>query len=151
MYSPSGDSCSQPASPTLLAAIRQFNAGAFFTCHETLEELWRIETIPLRTFYQGLLQVAVGLNHLRRGNERGTVALLNSGATAAPICAAVSGDQCGIVTGRGGAGAGGIGSARTGADASNGGPALLANHADQGVTAGSKRRPAVLLRAVAVR
>ena len=80
MNSPSDDSCLQPASSTLLAAIRQFNAGAYFTCHETLEELWRIETIPLRTFYQGLLQIAVGLNHLHRGNERGAMALLNSGA-----------------------------------------------------------------------
>jgi hypothetical protein len=87
------DVCAQPPSPTLLAAIRQFNAGAYFTCHETLEELWLTEDLPLRWFYQGLLQIAVGLNHLRRGNERGGVSLLRSGGNLvrpfAPACLAI--------------------------------------------------------------
>lgn len=82
--------CGKPPSPTLQAAVRQFNAGAYFACHETLEELWRDERGPLREFYQGVLQIAVGLNHLLRGNEAGAVALLTSGTgkvrSFAPAC-----------------------------------------------------------------
>jgi predicted metal-dependent hydrolase len=74
------DLCKSSPSPTLHAAIRQFNAGAYFACHETLEELWRDESGPLREFYQGVLQIAVGLNHLLRGNEAGAVALLARGS-----------------------------------------------------------------------
>jgi predicted metal-dependent hydrolase len=90
MFPPPSDVCAQSPSSTLLLAVRQFNDGAYFTCHETLEELWFVESIPLRSFYQGLLKVAVGLNHLRRGNESGAISLLTSGANLlrpfAPVC-----------------------------------------------------------------
>jgi predicted metal-dependent hydrolase len=45
-----------------------FNAGRYFEAHEAWEDLWRITDGPLRTFYQGLIQAAVGLYHLERGN-----------------------------------------------------------------------------------
>lgn len=80
MPPPSMDLCGKPPSSTLRVAIRQFNDGAYFACHETLEELWRDEPGLLREFYQGVLQIAVGLNHLLRGNEAGAVALLTRGA-----------------------------------------------------------------------
>ena len=35
------------------------------------EDLWRETEGPLRKYYQGLIQTAVGLYHLRRGNSTG--------------------------------------------------------------------------------
>jgi predicted metal-dependent hydrolase len=66
-------------SPTLLAAVRQFNEGAFFRCHETLEVLWQDEPGPIRAVYQGVLQIGIGLLHWQRGNHRGTRILLLRG------------------------------------------------------------------------
>jgi hypothetical protein len=68
--------CTRPPSQALLAGIRQFNAGDYFVCHETLEELWLAEGGEIRKLYQGILQVGVGLYHLQRGNEQGAVVLL---------------------------------------------------------------------------
>ncbi|MEO1131827.1 MAG: DUF309 domain-containing protein [Cyanobacteria bacterium J06639_1] len=60
-------------------AIAQFNAREFYACHDTLEALW-IEAIePKRTFYQGILQLAVAHYHLLNGNWRGAVILLGEG------------------------------------------------------------------------
>ena len=90
MSSGTEGSCTRSPSPTLLAAVRQFNEGEYFLCHETLEDLWLSEPEPTRRFYQGVLQVGVGLLHLRNGNERGTLLLLARGsellAPFAPIC-----------------------------------------------------------------
>jgi hypothetical protein len=72
--------CTRPPSPALLAAVRQFNSGEYFVCHETLEELWLAEGAAIRRLYQGILQVGVGLYHLQRGNEPGAVVLLGRGA-----------------------------------------------------------------------
>ena len=47
--------------------VAEFNAGLFFECHDTLEELWAGVRGPSRDFFQGLIQVAVGFYHL--GNE----------------------------------------------------------------------------------
>lgn len=66
-------------SPTLLAAVRQFNEGAYFRCHETLEVLWQDEPDPLRAVYQGVLQIGIGLLHWQRGNHRGARILLVRG------------------------------------------------------------------------
>jgi hypothetical protein len=48
-----------------------FNAGKFYEAHEVWEDLWRMTDGPARTFYQGLIQAAVGLHHLKRGNAIG--------------------------------------------------------------------------------
>lgn len=66
-------------SPTLLAAVRQFNAGEYFRCHETLEVLWQDEPGPIRAVYQGVLQIGIGLLHWQRGNHRGARILLVRG------------------------------------------------------------------------
>ena len=59
--------------------VEQFNSGEFYACHDTLEALW-IEAIePDRTFYQGILQVAVALYHLGNRNLRGALILLGEG------------------------------------------------------------------------
>jgi hypothetical protein len=74
----------------LLVGVRQFNDGEYFACHETLEELWLAEKGAIRRFYQGVLQVGVGLYHLQRGNEKGALILLAKGKELlrpfAPLC-----------------------------------------------------------------
>lgn len=45
----------------------------YYECHEVLEELWLEE--GRERFYQGLLQVAVGLYHQQNGNRGGTIKL----------------------------------------------------------------------------
>ena len=71
--------CAGAPPPGLLAGIAQFNAGEYWECHETLEEIWRVEPDPIRYLYQGILQIGVGFYHLRRGNYRGAVNKLTSG------------------------------------------------------------------------
>lgn len=78
--SPETFDCKCPPSPALLESVRQFNGGEYFACHETLEELWLAEKGRLRGLYQGILQVGVGLYHLQRGNEKGSLILLARGA-----------------------------------------------------------------------
>ena len=48
-----------------------FNGGHYFEAHEAWEDLWRLTRGPLRLFYQGLVQAAVGLHHLGKGNLNG--------------------------------------------------------------------------------
>ncbi len=85
--------CADPPPPGLLAGIAQFNAGEYWECHETLEEIWRVEPDPIRYLYQGILQVGVGFYHLRRGNYRGAVNKLRGGlaylAPSEPACLGV--------------------------------------------------------------
>ncbi|MBX5493182.1 MAG: DUF309 domain-containing protein [Chloroflexi bacterium] len=82
--------CEPELPPLLLAGIAQFNAGEYFECHETLEALWKAEHRPVRELYQGILQLAVALYHLQRGNYRGTLNLLRGArahlAPFAPAC-----------------------------------------------------------------
>jgi predicted metal-dependent hydrolase len=58
------------------AGIIFFNAGRYFEAHEAWEDLWRESRGPLRFYYQGLVQAAVGLHHLGRGNLNGATAQL---------------------------------------------------------------------------
>jgi len=51
--------------------IGELNAGLFFECHDTLEDLWAGVRGPSRDFFQGLIQVAVGCYHLTRDNKAG--------------------------------------------------------------------------------
>jgi uncharacterized protein len=54
--------------PELTAFAKCWNDGAFFTAHEVLEGLWmRRRDDGL----QGLIQLAVALHHIERGNIRG--------------------------------------------------------------------------------
>jgi predicted metal-dependent hydrolase len=59
--------------------VEQFNTRQFYTCHDTLEALWMEASDPEKTFYQGILQLAVALYHLGNGNWRGAVILLGEG------------------------------------------------------------------------
>jgi len=59
-----------------LEFVRRFNAGEFFESHEALEELWHRAGGELGRFYQGLIQLAVALEHLTRRNRVGAQRLL---------------------------------------------------------------------------
>ncbi|WP_298270120.1 DUF309 domain-containing protein [Geobacter sp.] len=71
-------SCAAAAPEELLWGIGEFNAGEWFDCHETMEELWAGEQREVKYLYQGILQVAVALHHWREGNFRGALFLLGS-------------------------------------------------------------------------
>lgn len=71
--------CHLPPPPELAVAVAQFNAGAYFACHETLEALWLAEGRPVRDLYKGLLQIGVALHHQGNANQRGAQRLLASG------------------------------------------------------------------------
>ncbi|HLY32340.1 MAG TPA: DUF309 domain-containing protein, partial [Ktedonobacterales bacterium] len=64
----------------LLVGIEQFNRREYFECHETLEAVWNAEPGLIRVLYKGILQVGVGCYHLLRGNFRGALIKLQSGA-----------------------------------------------------------------------
>ena len=81
----------RPVDP-LIAGFEQFNRGEYFEQHETLELVWRAEYGRLRELYKGIIQVGVGLYHLKRLNHTGAVHLLERGLSRlppyAPICRA---------------------------------------------------------------
>ena len=54
-----------------LGGIILFNEGDYFEAHEVWESLWLDYAGPDRSFYQGLIQAAVGLLHFANGNLRG--------------------------------------------------------------------------------
>ena len=76
-----------PATPslaeTLEAAGALFDAGLYFEVHELLEPCWFRALGREREALQGLIQIAVGFQHLVNGNRRGALALLHDGAAKA--------------------------------------------------------------------
>jgi predicted metal-dependent hydrolase len=85
--------CHESPPEGLLRGITQFNRREYFEAHETLEELWNAEPDVCRVLYKGILQVGVGCYHMLRGNRRGALLKLNSGANYlepfAPTCMSV--------------------------------------------------------------
>lgn len=59
--------------------VDEFNTGEFYACHDTWEAIWMEAIDPDRTFYQGLIQIAVSLYHLSRYNWQGCVTLMGEG------------------------------------------------------------------------
>jgi hypothetical protein len=60
--------------------VELFNSGQFYACHDILEALWIEASEPEKTFYQGVLQIAVALYHLGNSNIRGAMILLGEGS-----------------------------------------------------------------------
>ena len=56
--------------------VAQFNAGYFFECHDTLEDMWTGLRGPSRDFFQGLIQVSVAFYHLSNANLAGAQSML---------------------------------------------------------------------------
>ena len=70
-----------PLDEALAAAATLFDAGLYFEVHELLEPYWRQTAGASREALQGLIQIAVGYQHLANGNLDGARALLAEGAT----------------------------------------------------------------------
>lgn len=70
-----------------------FNQHLFFEVHEVLEPQWMKEQGEVKSFLQGLIQIAVAFYHLGRGNLAGTRSLLHEGlikiAPHSPACLGV--------------------------------------------------------------
>jgi len=60
----------------LVKGIAEFNAGLFFECHDTLEDMWAGVRGPSRDFFQGLIQVSVAFYHLGNGNPVGAESMM---------------------------------------------------------------------------
>lgn len=88
-----GSECREAPPRLLRQGIDEFNRGAWFEQHETLEELWRAERREVRRLYQGILQIGVAMHHVRNRNHHGAVYMLRRGAMYlrpfAPCCQSV--------------------------------------------------------------
>jgi hypothetical protein len=62
-----------------VAGSRLFNNRLFFETHEEWEESWRRAVGSRRELLRGLIQVAVGYEHLKRRNAVGARSLLRQG------------------------------------------------------------------------
>jgi hypothetical protein len=75
---------SPPSEPTVAGALRAagalFDAGLGFEVHELLETHWARAAGGEREALQGLIQIAVGYQHLANGNLKGARALLEEGS-----------------------------------------------------------------------
>jgi uncharacterized protein len=60
--------------------IDLFNEGRFFKCHEAWEEVWKRSDGELKLYYQGLIQAAVAILHVQRGNLEGARSLYEKAA-----------------------------------------------------------------------
>ena len=56
-----------------------FNSGEYYACHDLLEAIWMEANTLEKPFYQGILQIAVGLYHLGNHNWQGASILLGEG------------------------------------------------------------------------
>jgi hypothetical protein len=59
------------ADPLFKEGIEHFDAERYYEAHESWEDLWRTLEGQDRLFVQALIQAAVALHHLRRGNLAG--------------------------------------------------------------------------------
>src|SRR4051812_19357872 len=58
--------------------IQLFNDHEFFEAHEAWEDIWHHVAGVKHSFYQGMIQCAVALEHYRRSNPRGVISLYQS-------------------------------------------------------------------------
>ena len=61
-----------------LDGIQLFNEHEFFEAHEVWEDAWHMAYGAKHSFYQGMIQAAVALEHYRRSNPRGVISLYKS-------------------------------------------------------------------------
>lgn len=72
----SAQGCEDAPGALVRRGLELFNEGAYFECHEVLEEAWVAESRPCRALYQGILQLAIALYHAENGNFHGAVKML---------------------------------------------------------------------------
>ncbi len=59
--------------------IKLFNDGNYFEAHDYFEEMWANDRTGKNEFYQGLVQISVGLFHLISKNYNGALSQLSKG------------------------------------------------------------------------
>jgi hypothetical protein len=74
------DEAPGPLAVALADAAALHDAGLYFEVHELLEGYWRDARGEAKEALQGLIQIAVGYQHLANGNLRGARALVEEGA-----------------------------------------------------------------------
>lgn len=68
--------CREPLSDLARKGIALFNEGAYYKCHDALEEAWMGDRGPGRDLYRGILQIGIAYYQIERGNYRGAVKML---------------------------------------------------------------------------
>jgi uncharacterized protein len=63
----------------LTQAVNEFNAGNYLDCCRTLQFISLYEPRQERNLYQGIIQIATGLQHWKEGDYRGSLRLLKTG------------------------------------------------------------------------
>ncbi len=58
--------------------IELFNEHEFFEAHEVWEDIWHMAYGIKHSYYQGMIQCSVALEHYRRSNPRGVISLYKS-------------------------------------------------------------------------
>ena len=58
--------------------LELFNREEFFESHEVIEGLWRETKDEFRDFYQGVIQAAAAMHHLKRGTLPGGISVFES-------------------------------------------------------------------------
>jgi predicted metal-dependent hydrolase len=81
------DSMTMSEPEALSLAQELIDADRPFHAHEVLEAIWKSGVARDPDLWRGLAQIAVGLTHARRGNERGAAILLRRGADAVAVAA----------------------------------------------------------------
>lgn len=70
------ETCAAPLAELAREGIALFNAGAYYQCHDALEEAWMEDKSSGRNLYRGILQYGIALYQIERGNFRGAVKML---------------------------------------------------------------------------
>ncbi len=65
---PTGPAGPEPLPEGIRRGIELFNEGAYYEAHEVMEDAWRATPGDERVCYQGLIQVAVALWRVTRGD-----------------------------------------------------------------------------------
>lgn len=75
---PSADlpGCDEAPNELVREGLRLFNLGQYYPCHDALEKAWFAEERPCRNLYQGILQLAIALHQIERGNFNGADKML---------------------------------------------------------------------------
>ncbi len=68
--------CAEPLSDLARKGIELFNEGAYYKCHDALEEAWMRDPAPGRDLYRGILQIGIAYHQIEQGNYRGAVKML---------------------------------------------------------------------------
>ena len=67
------------ADPRFAQGVELFNAAQWYEAHDVFEDLWHDTAEPERRWVQGVVQIAVAMVHLGRGNSNGAAILLGEG------------------------------------------------------------------------